>query len=452
MPKRSVKKKVSLSFGKKQRNTSSLFWFLILFIFLPLLLWAVYQKTQTRSKATYLGNESKFVNAIHLTNENLANDSYGVTTPKIIVTNPFTIEMFVNIPSTTKSGSYSILSLTSNPVYSPGLIYVFTASVNAEEKKFRPYFIAWIDKLTNEKISVPKYPATSELQFDVWHHIAVVYRTTPQSCIFELFVNGKYVDGGVFSFSNCNLVSETPKNLYLGTNPVSYLSYSPYNFSGYIDELRISNNIRYSGINYTVPTSEFTIDNNTIALYHFNEFTGSKYSYDSGLLKMDLVLNGPQISFGPIQPPTPTPTPPPPPRKPQPKKTFRVETLLQYPDGKRVPFLLVNARTIVRYMEPNGKLSKPRVCYQGNNDGQCPVTNTCMTNGLMTLPIKSKGSPCASVAPGWYSTHWNKTVTVSGKTYELLYPTTCSGSVCTQEEQIVTSGKPLHRGIYRELP
>ncbi len=49
-------------------------------------------------------------------------------------------------------------------------------------------------------------------------------------------------------------------------------AYPSYN--GYMDELRISNNIRYTA-NFTPASSQFNTDANTMALYHFNEGSGT---------------------------------------------------------------------------------------------------------------------------------------------------------------------------------
>ena len=48
----------------------------------------------------------------------------------------------------------------------------------------------------------------------------------------------------------------------------------------YIDELRISNVVRYIG-NYDVPIRAFTVDANTIALYHFDEVSNQRYEDNS---------------------------------------------------------------------------------------------------------------------------------------------------------------------------
>ena len=55
----------------------------------------------------------------------------------------------------------------------------------------------------------------------------------------------------------------------------------------YIDELRISNVVRYKG-NYDVPIRAFTVDTNTIGLYHFDEELDPRYA-DSSSSQIPLV-------------------------------------------------------------------------------------------------------------------------------------------------------------------
>ena len=55
----------------------------------------------------------------------------------------------------------------------------------------------------------------------------------------------------------------------------------------YIDELRISNVVRYKG-NYDVPTKAFTVDTNTIGLYHFDEVSDQRYE-DSSSSQIPLI-------------------------------------------------------------------------------------------------------------------------------------------------------------------
>ena len=55
----------------------------------------------------------------------------------------------------------------------------------------------------------------------------------------------------------------------------------------YIDELRISNVVRYKG-NYDVPIRAFTVDTNTIGLYHFDEESDPRYA-DSSSSQIPLI-------------------------------------------------------------------------------------------------------------------------------------------------------------------
>ena len=51
-------------------------------------------------------------------------------------------------------------------------------------------------------------------------------------------------------------------------------------FHGRIDEMRVSDILRYSGSTYTVPSSDFIDDANTRALWHYSEPLGST-SFDN---------------------------------------------------------------------------------------------------------------------------------------------------------------------------
>ncbi len=121
-----------------------------------------------------------------------------------------------------------------------------------------------------------------------WHHIAVTRRLSDgQLCIF---VDGQqdtcgpgnvganrdvsYRDGRSTSFPNSDpfLVIGAEKH---DAGP-SYPSYR-----GWIDEVRLSNTLRYTG-NFTRPSAPFTPDGFTVALYHFDEGSGDTINDSSG--------------------------------------------------------------------------------------------------------------------------------------------------------------------------
>nr|MCU0480848.1 LamG domain-containing protein [Anaerolineae bacterium] len=128
-----------------------------------------------------------------------------------------------------------------------------------------------------------------------WRHVAVTrQRSTGQ---MQIFVDGNrvrqatgptgnlsYNDGR--SISNlCGSGGNQPCNnepfIVLGAEKHDYdpVNYPPYN--GFFDELRISNTVRYSA-NFTRPSTAFTTDANTIALYHFDEGSGNSIADSSG--------------------------------------------------------------------------------------------------------------------------------------------------------------------------
>ena len=63
------------------------------------------------------------------------------------------------------------------------------------------------------------------------------------------------------------------------------------NWSGYIDEIRLSNVDRYGGTSYTPATSEFSLDANTLSLLHLDGTNGSTSIIDEAVNE-PLVVTG----------------------------------------------------------------------------------------------------------------------------------------------------------------
>ena len=69
---------------------------------------------------------------------------------------------------------------------------------------------------------------------------------------------------------------------------------------GFIDEVRISNEIRYRDDDFTPPNRPFDVDTNTVALYHFNEPKGAtKFKDASGRSGTAFGRNGTKIDSAP---------------------------------------------------------------------------------------------------------------------------------------------------------
>lgn len=124
-----------------------------------------------------------------------------------------------------------------------------------------------------------------------WHHVAVQRRRSDGW--MWLFVDGvleaqadgpngdiSYPDNGVpGNFCNGPCVSSDPF-LVIGAEKHDAGPEYP-SFSGFVDELRLSTTLRYSG-NFNRPAAPFTPDAATVALYHFDEGDGDFVGDSSG--------------------------------------------------------------------------------------------------------------------------------------------------------------------------
>jgi hypothetical protein len=103
------------------------------------------------------------------------------------------------------------------------------------------------------------------LTANTWYHIAATYSAGTARV---------YVNGNQGASASVGTISQGPM-LRLGG-----ISGFPF-FNGQIDEVRISDVVRYSSA-FTRPTAPFVTDSNTLALYHLNESSGQIASDSSG--------------------------------------------------------------------------------------------------------------------------------------------------------------------------
>ncbi|MBI5302389.1 MAG: LamG domain-containing protein [Chloroflexi bacterium] len=107
-----------------------------------------------------------------------------------------------------------------------------------------------------------------------WHHIAVTRNATTGE--IRMFVDGQ-LDAQVASVTGNISYRDGRLTSYPNSDPFLVLGAEKHDvgaaypaFKGWLDEVRLSNSIRYTA-NFTRPVSAFTPDGNTVALYHFNE-------------------------------------------------------------------------------------------------------------------------------------------------------------------------------------
>lgn len=135
---------------------------------------------------------------------------------------------------------------------------------------------------------------TSNALDEQWHHIAVQRKRSDGS--MSLYVDGvleaqadglqspdgdiSYPDDGVpgnFCGGPC---TNSDPFLVIGAEKHDAGSAFP-SYSGWIDEVRLSNSLRYTS-NFTRPSQPFAPDANTVALYHFDEGNGNIINDTSG--------------------------------------------------------------------------------------------------------------------------------------------------------------------------
>jgi hypothetical protein len=102
-----------------------------------------------------------------------------------------------------------------------------------------------------------------------WHHLAVTFSRT--SGTTTIYYDGEH--RSTFSFTG---------TVYNSTYPLNIGGVSGGNvLNGLIEEVRLSDVIRYTGATYPVPGTPFTPDSQTRGLWHFDETAGSTIFSDS---------------------------------------------------------------------------------------------------------------------------------------------------------------------------
>jgi hypothetical protein len=131
-----------------------------------------------------------------------------------------------------------------------------------------------------------------------WHHAAGVYdgEFTPGFHQRSLFYDGARVG----TTTSSNAMKPTPGSLVVGGGFNVGIN---DNFTGWIDEVRQSDNVRYPDATYSPPHTPFNFDDHTVGLWHFDEPIGSTSFADvSNNGNTLLGFNGAQIGMPPVVP------------------------------------------------------------------------------------------------------------------------------------------------------
>ncbi len=127
------------------------------------------------------------------------------------------------------------------------------------------------------------YSLSSVNVFDgAWHHVAGVVDGSNNA---YLYVDGVFQDN---TTGSGHIALDGYGYVYIGMHPTA--DGGDY-YCGLIDEVRISNSVRYSS-NFTPSTLPFTTDVNTLVLFHFNESNGTTTADASGKGNAGTLNNG----------------------------------------------------------------------------------------------------------------------------------------------------------------
>lgn len=117
-----------------------------------------------------------------------------------------------------------------------------------------------------------------------WHHVAAVRRASDGT--MALFVDGVLEASAIGPVGNVSYrdgrATIWPNDPFLVFGAEKHDAGSEYpSFSGWLDEVRLSNVVRYSA-SFAPPTAPFVTDASTMALYHFDEGAGTVVNDASG--------------------------------------------------------------------------------------------------------------------------------------------------------------------------
>jgi len=176
----------------------------------------------------------------------------------------FTVEFWV-MP--TKYGA-----IISDDAYDIG--YVYDANLGRDVIQFR----VWFD---GDNSGVLK--RQTDLLGSGWHHVVCSYDNTLNMAAIG-------VDGDIDWISN--VIDDD--GLFNGSSPFLIGSYNPSSgfFTGGIDEVRISDRVRYPGNFYSLPAVPFSGDADTLALWHFDDAPAAAVFADSSMNGNNLAAVG----------------------------------------------------------------------------------------------------------------------------------------------------------------
>ena len=113
-----------------------------------------------------------------------------------------------------------------------------------------------------------------EVPIGEWTHLAITW----DGDLINMYFNGEWAAEG---FKPGDAVNDSPDTLKVGRRTRGDETHS--SFEGFVDEVRISNIVRYTDDGFVPATTAFVPDEHTVALYHFDDHDNGVVRDASGL-------------------------------------------------------------------------------------------------------------------------------------------------------------------------
>lgn len=254
------------------------------------------QKTGYLNRASELTNTVDYAVSFSENSASSSGSNYVSYLPNasssgsLVLNFPFTIEGWFKTSKPT-SGNYlhvyTPLALQSRrSIVNYGYLYRFTFETQDSDGSTRPMFSVMKNNPQpndhNNYISVGGNSSVS-IPAGEWGHVAVTASSSGNFCYAQLYVNGNMVDSRTMYTQNCQTWKDSPTEFTLAKPISGEGGISGFYFPGEINEVRISNTTRYT-TNFSPQKTPFVTDDNTVALWHFDQsLTDSSSNSNNGI-------------------------------------------------------------------------------------------------------------------------------------------------------------------------
>lgn len=135
------------------------------------------------------------------------------------------------------------------------------------------------DQIITDESDTPIISENSAVIIGAWQHVAVIKSGSE----LTLYIDG--VEKRSITLPSGNIIANARGDITVG-----HSTPSAFYFTGYIDEVRISNNVSRYTSEFTPPVAAYTSDADTALLLHFDGINGSQFFVDDSDIVQNIVF------------------------------------------------------------------------------------------------------------------------------------------------------------------